>query len=104
MVARYSPIGLYSGHWGVDYGAAEGSMVRAPASGRVTFAGTVAGMRTMTIEPVPGFKVSLSYLESVTLSAGQWVSRGQRVGTSGLSHGVPAVHLSTRIDGRYVDP
>jgi murein DD-endopeptidase MepM/ murein hydrolase activator NlpD len=70
----------------------------------VTFAGSVAGMRTVTIEPVPGFKVSVSYLSEIVVETGQTVEWGQIVGRSGSPHGVQGVHLSTRIDGRYVDP
>lgn len=98
----YAPAGQYAGHWGVDYAAEVGAPVRAPASGRVTFAGSVAGMRTVTIEPVPGFKVSVSYLASS--SVGSNVVRGSVIGTAGSPHRTPGVHLSTRIDGRYVDP
>jgi murein DD-endopeptidase MepM/ murein hydrolase activator NlpD len=65
VIAGYAPVGQYAGHWGVDYAAEVGEAVRAPASGTVTFAGSVAGMRTVTIEPVDGFKVSLSYLSGI---------------------------------------
>lgn len=104
VVAEYAPIGSYAGHWGIDYAAPSRSPVRAPASGRVTFAGTVAGMKTVTIEPVPGFKVSLSYLSSISVSSGATVQRGDVVARSGSPHGAEGVHLSTRIDGEYVDP
>ena len=104
IVAPYSPVGAYGGHWGVDYSAPVGTPVRAPASGVVTFAGSVAGMISVTIEPVSGFKVSVSYLSSHRVSTGQQVTRGMIVGLSGTPHRVPGVHLSTRIGGRYVDP
>ena len=104
VLGEYAPIGSYGGHWGVDYAAAVGTSVRAPASGRVTFAGSVAGMRSVTIEPVPGFKVSLSYLSEIDVSSGALVDRGDVIGRSGSPHGVDGVHLSTRIDGEYVDP
>jgi murein DD-endopeptidase MepM/ murein hydrolase activator NlpD len=104
VIRGYSPAGQYAGHWGVDYAADVGEPVRAPASGRVTFAGSVAGMRSITIEPVPGFKVSVSYLAAVRVAAGDHVTRGMVIGAAGAPHGVPGVHLSTRIDGRYVDP
>lgn len=104
VVAGYSPVGSYGGHWGVDYAAPVGTEVVAPASGQVTFAGSVAGMRTVTIEPVPGFKVSLSYLSQVLVKKGDRVTRGEKVGLSGEPHGKPGVHLSTRIGGKYVDP
>lgn len=104
VVADYSPNGRYAGHWGVDYGARTGDPVHAPVSGLVTFAGSVAGMKTITIQPVDGFKVSVSYLSSISVGAGRYVVRGTRIGRAGTEDGVPAVHLSTRIDGRYVDP
>lgn len=104
VVEGYSPVGAFEGHWGVDYSAPIGTPVHAPASGVVTFAGSVAGMISVTIEPVDGFKVSVSYLSSRNVSAGQQVTRGAVVGLSGSPHGVPGVHLSTRIDGVYVDP
>ncbi len=60
IVGEYAPVGEYAGHWGIDYGVDAGTDVLAPADGEVTFAGSVAGMRSVTIEPVPGFKVSVS--------------------------------------------
>ena len=104
LLEEFAPVGTYGGHWGIDYGVPFGSEVGAPASGRVTFAGSVAGMRTVTIAPVPGFKVSVSYLSEIVAQTGETVERGQIVGRSGSPHGVDGVHLSTRIDGRYVDP
>lgn len=104
VAARFEPTGPYSGHFGVDYAVPVGTAVLAPVSGRVTFAGLVAGMRTMTIEPVPGFKVSLSYLETLQVTQGRLVERADPVATAGAPHGRPGVHLSTRSDGRYVDP
>jgi len=104
VVAGFSPVGAYGGHWGVDYSAAVGTPVRAPASGVVTFAGSVAGMISVTIEPVPGYKVSVSYLSSRSVGAGPRVSRGAIVGFAGSPHGMEGVHLSTRIGGSYVDP
>jgi len=104
IVEQYAPIGSYGGHWGIDYGVPQGTPVRAPASGLVTFAGSVAGMRSVTIEPVPDFKVSLSYLSAISVRSGEVVDGGEIVGRAGAPHGVEGVHLSTRIAGRYVDP
>lgn len=104
VAAGYAPIGQYEGHWGIDYAAEAGEAVRAPASGSITFAGSVAGMTTLTIEPVPGYKVSLSYLSEIYVSRGAAVRRGQVVGRAGNPHGSPGVHMSTRISGSYVDP
>ena len=104
VVGEYAPVGSFGGHWGIDYAVPVGSEARAPASGRVTFAGSVAGMRSVTIEPVPGFKVSVSYLSRITVSTGEVVERGEIIGEAGAPHGVDGVHLSTRVDGEYVDP
>lgn len=104
VIAEYSPIGQYGGHWGIDYSAVLGTPVRAPVSGTVTFAGSVAGMKSVTIQPVPGFKVSLSYLSAIHVTKGDRVERGEVVAVSGIEDGVPGGHLSTRLDGRYTDP
>jgi murein DD-endopeptidase MepM/ murein hydrolase activator NlpD len=104
VVAGYAPVGQYAGHWGVDFAAPPGAVVRAPATGVVTFAGSVAGMQSITIEPVPGFKVSVSYLSGILFARGSRVVLGSALGTSGLAHGTPSVHLSTRIGGSYLDP
>ena len=104
VIAGYSPSGHYGGHWGVDYGASLGDPVYAPLSGVVSFAGSVAGMQSITIQPVTGFKVSVSYLSAIDVSAGDYVRRGLRIGLAGVEDGVSGVHLSTRLGGRYVDP
>ena len=103
-IAGYSPTGTYGGHWGVDYAAAGGEVVTASATGRVSFAGTVAGMMTVTVEPVSGLKVSTSFLSRIDVITGQLVARGDALGVVGTPHGRSGVHLSVRIDGRYVDP
>jgi len=104
IIAEYSPIGQYGGHWGIDYSAVPGNSVRAPVSGVVTFAASVAGMKSVTIQPVPGFKVSMSYLLEVRVAKGDRVEKGEVVALSGIEDGVAGVHLSTRLDGRYTDP
>lgn len=104
VVSPYAPAGAYAGHWGVDYAAEVGQVVRAPVSGRVTFAGSVAGMRTVTIEPVSGLKVSVSYLSRVDVATGATVARGSPVGLAGTPHGRAGVHMSVRVEGSYVDP
>ena len=104
VIADYAPVGQYEGHWGVDFAADVGEPVRAPVSGEITFAGSVAGMKTVTIEPILGFKVSLSYLSEIQVKSGMRVTQGSIVGLAGSPHGTPGVHMSTRINGSYVDP
>lgn len=104
VVAGFAPVGDYEGHWGIDFAAAVGEPVGAPVGGTVTFAGSVAGMTTVTIQPTGGVKVSVSYLSSIEVSTGDAVGQGATIGTAGMAHGNSAVHLSMRIDDVYVDP
>jgi murein DD-endopeptidase MepM/ murein hydrolase activator NlpD len=102
--APFAPVGQFGGHWGIDLAAKPGTVVRSPADGTVTFAGTVAGMRTVTIDVGTDTLISVSYLEDVSVSGGTRVRLGEELGRSGLAHGRSALHLSVRQAGRYVDP
>lgn len=104
VVERFAPVGDYGGHWGVDFAAEQGSEVVVVADGIVTFAGSVAGRRSVSVDHGRGLVTTLSYLDSSTVSRGERVERGETVGTSGLAHGRAAVHLGFRVDGRYRDP
>ena len=96
------------GHRGIDVAAPIGQAVRASARGVVSFAGSVAGNRTVTIDHGEGLLTSYSFLESATVSEGDTVSLGTVVGTVGRGHTngdpKPHVHLSARRDGTYFDP
>ena len=100
----FGPIGRYEGHWGIDFADSEGLDVRAAASGVVSFSGVVVGNRTVTVDHGGGLKTSYSYLESARVVRGDWVVRGELIGSG--QEGVPhdALHFSTRISGSYVDP
>jgi murein DD-endopeptidase MepM/ murein hydrolase activator NlpD len=97
------------GHRGVDFGAVPGAPVRAPAGGRVTFAGQVAGTTWLTVEVAPAVLVTLGPLRSLGSSVGQTATTGDRLGTLASGHAsadpsVAALHLGLRVDGIYVDP
>jgi hypothetical protein len=127
--ARAGPYG--PGHRGIDISAPVGATVRAPAAGRVEFAGPVAGTIWVSLLVAPGVRVTLGpLLDPVT--AGRVRSRaplgrvgpGHRPGSSegaGSAEGVGSgkgagssrsagsgfgarLHLSVRVDGVYVDP
>ncbi len=100
----FAPIGSYGGHWGVDIAAAEGSSVGAADRGYVTFAGSVAGMLTVTIAHGGGLRTSYSYLDGVTVVPGEHVDRLTVIGASGVDHGLEALHFSVRVGDRYHDP
>ena len=111
--ARAGPFG--PGHRGIDIAAPVGTTVRAPAAGRIEFAGPVAGTTWVSLVVAPGVRVTLGpLLDPVT--AGRVPSRaplgrvgpGHRAGpTEGAGSGPglgPTLHLSVRVDGVYVDP
>jgi Peptidase family M23 len=99
-------------HRGVAIGAGEGVAVLAPASGVVTFAGTVpTSGKTITIETPSGLAVSLTHLGSIDVARNANVDEGATVGTVGASgtpeFDVPYVHLGVREaanDQGYLDP
>ncbi len=105
----------YSGgqHRGIDLGAsASGDLVRAPAAGTVTFAGTVpTNGRSLTIQTADGYAVTLTHLGTIGVLKGVVVEEGADVGTIGPS-GVPEVptpyvHLGFRVAADpqgYLDP
>lgn len=104
VVRSFAPVGQYAGHWGVDYAMDFGSEVTAIAGGVVTFAGSVAGVKSVTIDHGGGVRTSYSYLGSILVSIGDGVGGGDIVGTSGTDHSAAAIHISARVSGRYVDP
>src|SRR3954454_16318465 len=99
-------------HRGIDVGGPAGATVRAPASGLVSFAGTVPGNgKCVTIETADGWSVTLTHLGSIAVTKGASVVEGDGVRTIGPSDepGVsdPHVHLGVRrtVDEfGYIDP
>src|SRR5919108_2633793 len=74
-------------HRGVDIGASPDAPVLAPASGQVTFAGSLPRYgETVTIRTVDGYAVTLLHLGALVVSRGASVEEGQpiaRVATAG---------------------
>src|SRR5215218_11016703 len=99
-------------HRGIDVAGEAGATVHAPASGVVTFAGTVPSAgRTVTIETPDGWSVTLVHLGSIAVTKGATVAEGDGVGTIGASGesevSAPHVHLGVRRTAEphgYVDP
>jgi murein DD-endopeptidase MepM/ murein hydrolase activator NlpD len=96
------------GHRGVDVGAPAGTPVHASAPGRVSFAGSVAGNRSVTITHDDGIRTSYSFLRDIEVSEGDGVKQGDVVGAVGAGHpdeDLPRhVHLSARRGELYFDP
>jgi murein DD-endopeptidase MepM/ murein hydrolase activator NlpD len=104
MVRPFDPVGSYGGHWGVDLAVPTGTPVRPIASGVVTFSGEVAGRASVTVHHGGGLRSSYSYLTDRLVGVGQRVAPPTVIGTSGVDHGIPALHLSVRVGRTYVDP
>ncbi|MCU0261636.1 MAG: peptidoglycan DD-metalloendopeptidase family protein, partial [Ilumatobacteraceae bacterium] len=99
---RPPPCRWCPGNRGLEYGTDPGTLVRAVASGTVTFAGRVAGAGYVTVAvDGPGGESLLVTYGGVTTSlrAGSVVLAGSVVGrTDGR------LHLGVRRGGAYVDP
>ena len=99
-------------HRGVDVAGPDGSAVRAPAGGVVTFAGSLPTYgRGVTILTGDGYAVTLVHLGEIGVAKGDTVGEGTPVGTMGTSgtpeQSVPSVHLGIRRaadEEGYVDP
>jgi len=104
VVRPFGPIGPYAGHWGVDIASAPGQPVRAIGAGTVSFAGSVAERKSVTVDHGGALRTSYSYLAAIAVTEGQTVSRGTPVGTSGIHDGADAFHVSLRVGATYVDP
>jgi Peptidase family M23 len=102
-----SPQGPYGpGHRGIDYAVPQGTRVRAAASGRVTFAGSVAGSVAVTIQHEGGVRTTYSVLSEALVRRGDPVRQGQWVGLSATTHpGQDAgLHFGVKLGDVYVDP
>lgn len=94
-------------HAGIDIGAPNGSTVVAAAGGTVVYAGWYSGYGlAVVINHGDGIATLYAHHSSLSVSTGQKVGRGQRVGavgSTGYSTG-PHLHFEVRKNGTPVDP
>jgi septal ring factor EnvC (AmiA/AmiB activator) len=68
-------------HRGIDIGVEADAIVRAPAGGEVTFAGSLPRYgKSLTIRTLDGYAVTLLHLGVLVVSRGGAVQEGQAVG------------------------
>ena len=98
-------------HQGLDLLVGVGNPILASKSGRVGFAGIGKGYGWYVELRHPDGRFSrYAHLGSITVSAGQWVSTGQRIGTAGKSGNAddpkirPHVHFEIRENEKALDP
>ena len=73
-------------HRGIDVAGPDGSPVRAPASGTVTFAGSLPTHgRGVTIATADGYAVTLVHLGAIGVAKGDSVVEGAPIGSMGSS-------------------
>jgi len=87
------------GNRGIEYDTVQGVPVFAVATGRVTFAGSVAGTGYVVIRHADGLRATYANLAVGSLRAGDVVTRGSRVGVSS-----GRFHFGLRQGSRYIDP
>lgn len=88
-----------AGHRGIEYATAPGDEVASASSGTVAFAGTVAGVRWVVVDDLPGRKVSYGSLRTFRVVAGQRIEAGETLGTAG-----ERLYLGVRQGEEPVDP
>lgn len=105
---RYDPYyHVWQLHAGVDFAADGGTPIYAAEAGEVVYSGWNGGYGNYTCI-YHGGRLSTCYAHqtSISVSHGQWVERGQRIGTVGTTGASTGNHLhfEVRLDGNPVQP
>jgi len=112
MISPFGTLSVLNGtprsrHSGVDFRAAEGTPVLAPAAGRVVLTGDLYfSGRTVVIDHGLGVVSMLGHLSEARVREGDTVARGDEVGAAGSTGRVtgPHLHWTVRVAGSRVDP
>src|SRR6185312_3693283 len=81
-------------HPGQDFAGAYGSPVRVTAPGIVSFAGVRSGYgNTVEVDHGHGFKTRYGHLSAISVTVGQHVAVGQRIGAMGSTGRSTGTHL-----------
>lgn len=98
---RPPPCDRCAGNRGLELATTPGATIAAGLRGTVTFSGHVGGRLYVVVRSAHDRRLRVTYggLAAVSVQQGQWVTRGQRVGTA-----TEVLFLGTRVGERYVDP
>jgi len=95
-------------HDGLDIKAKEGTAVRAAAAGKVLFAGEERRQfgKLVVIDHGGGWHSAYGFLSKVTVTKGEEVKQGERIGLSGRTGKArgPELHFEIRDNAEPVDP
>ena len=95
-------------HYGIDVAAKTGTPVVAPASGIVTVAhpDMYFSGGTIILDHGHGLASGFLHLEDLEVKVGQFVQKGERIGTVGATGRATGPHLDWRINwfGKRIDP
>ncbi len=98
----------WSGHLAIDIAAGEGAPVWAADSGVIVFAGGAYGGygNVVMIDHGNGWQTLYAHLSVVSVTCGQSVAQGQRIGSAGSTGNSTGAHLhfETRYEGGFVNP
>lgn len=105
---RLHPIfGVWRNHNGIDLDGDTGDPVRAALVGEVIIAGWRNGFgNTVVLNHFDGYTTLYAHLSKISVSVGEEVDHGERigsVGSTGWSTG-PHLHFEIRVNGKAVDP
>lgn len=96
-----------SWHGGIDLGAAWESMIHAPASGEVVYAGTKSGYGKMIdLKVSDGWVIRFAHMKDLAVTEGETVESGTilgEIGSTGRGAG-PHLHLETRYRDKQYNP
>lgn len=105
---RKHPIGRrFKMHNGIDIASPSGTAIKAPAGGKVVFAGRSGGYgNVLILQHGYGITTMYAHLKAFHVKQGEGVQRGDmigEVGTTGYSTG-PHLHYEVQVDGIPSDP
>lgn len=96
------------GHEGIDFAVSPGDMVRASAGGKVVFAAPDSGRfgRLVVIDHGGGWRTRYGHLARITVTLGETVRAGERIGIAGQAGEAtrPELHFDILKANRPVDP
>jgi murein DD-endopeptidase MepM/ murein hydrolase activator NlpD len=96
-----------AGHRGIDIAVATGTVVVAPETAVVAFAGKVGGELYVTLDHGGTLESTYSWLSSTLVRKNDVVARGQPIALSGQGHPgstIPHLHLGVKLNDVYQDP